>query len=140
MLFQMWPCQSRAEGKITSLKLLAVLFLLNSSIPLAFLAMRAPCWLLGHRCPVGLVWPLYVKLTCGRGPPYASSPRAGTSSVEKALGLCCMVQHEGLLASAATLCLCLYSESRALLLRAHSSVSVSLLKANESRGGLAGTG
>lgn len=140
MLFQMWPCQGGAEGKITSLKLLAVLFLLHSRIPLAFLAVRAPCWLLGHRCPVGLVWPLCVKLTCGWGPPYASSPHAGTSSVEKALGLCCMVQHEGLLASAATLCLFLYPESRALLLRAHSNVSMSLLKANESRGGLASTG
>ena len=42
----MWPHQGRVERRITSLSLLAMLFIMYCRIPLAFLATRTHCWLM----------------------------------------------------------------------------------------------
>jgi len=43
-VLRMWPPQGRAEGRRTSLTLLATLCAMHPGVPLAFLATRANCW------------------------------------------------------------------------------------------------
>ena len=47
-VLQMRPHRDRVKGRITSLDLLAMLFLVHPGIPLAFLATRAHCWLMAN--------------------------------------------------------------------------------------------
>jgi len=68
-VLQLWPPPGSAEGRITSLNLLATLFSMHPRIPLAFLATRSHCRLtanlLSTRTPRSFSVVTYLHL--GRG-------------------------------------------------------------------------
>ena len=61
--------RSEQRGRITSLTLLAMFFLMHPRTPLAFLATRAQCWLMGNLLSIRTPRSLSAELLSRRSIP-----------------------------------------------------------------------
>jgi len=65
----LWPHQGRVKLRITSLDLLAMLFLMHPKIPLAFLATRTHCWFTANLLSTGTPRSFFAELLSSRSVP-----------------------------------------------------------------------